>query len=118
MMTLKWQLGVEEKGELRRRVSSRYVTPVWSSSSGTIRRLVQFAKLTIVEMCWLMTLTLSIVIDSLNIFPYILTYFTHFIFRPNLSLFDKNFKNFGGDIYCFFGNHLIKQLLMYRDRKF
>ena len=35
-LTLKWQLGVEEKGGLGRHVSSRYVTPVWSSSSGTI----------------------------------------------------------------------------------
>ena len=51
-MNAYWQLGAEEKDELRRRVSSRYVTPVWSSSSGTIiKRLVQFAKLTIVEIC-------------------------------------------------------------------
>ena len=49
----------EQKGELRRRVSSRYVTPVWSSSSGTIKRLVRFAKLTKVEMCWLSNMSLT-----------------------------------------------------------
>ena len=48
--TLKCQLVVEQKDELRQHVSSRYVTPVWSSSSGTIKRLVRFAKLTLVEM--------------------------------------------------------------------
>ena len=40
---LKCQLVVEEKYELRQHVSSRYFTPVWSSSSGTIKRLVRFA---------------------------------------------------------------------------
>ena len=55
-------LGVEQKGELRQHdVSiSRYVTPVWSSCSGTIRRLVRFAKLTIVEMCWLSNMSLRL----------------------------------------------------------
>ena len=46
-------LVVEQKDKLRQHVSSRYVTPVWSSSSDTIKHLVRFAKLKIVEMCWL-----------------------------------------------------------------
>ena len=45
---------MEKKDELRQRVSNLYVTQIWSSSSGTIKRLVRFAKLTIVEMCWFM----------------------------------------------------------------
>ena len=59
--TLKCQLDVEEEDELRLRqgLSSLYVTPVWSSSSGTIKRLVRFAKLTIVEMCWLSNVSLT-----------------------------------------------------------
>ena len=60
-MAVLWEvwLGVEEKGELRRRVSNRYVAPVWSSSFGTIKRLDRFAKLTIVEMCWLSNMSLT-----------------------------------------------------------
>ena len=55
-------LGVEQKGELRRHdVSiSRFVTPVCSSCSGTIRRMVRFAKLTIVDICWLSNMSLRL----------------------------------------------------------
>ena len=60
MMVIVVRCGVEEKGELRQRVSSRYVIAVWSSSFGTIiKRLVQFAKLTIVKMCWLSNMSLT-----------------------------------------------------------
>ena len=56
--TIKFQLDVEQKDELRQHMSSRYVIPVWSSSSATIKRLVRFVKLTIVEMCWLSNISL------------------------------------------------------------
>ena len=59
----------EQEGELRRRVSSRYVTPVWSSSSSTIKRLVRFAKLTKVEMCWLSNMSLKGELIVLEILP-------------------------------------------------
>ena len=35
------------------------VTPIWSSSSGTIKRLVRFAKLTIVVLWWLSNMSLT-----------------------------------------------------------
>ena len=40
-----WQLGVEEKGGLKRHVSNRYVTPVWFNFFCTIKRFVRFALL-------------------------------------------------------------------------
>ena len=46
--SLKCQPGLEKQDETRWRVNLLYATPVWSSSSGTINRLVRFAKLTIV----------------------------------------------------------------------
>ena len=58
-LSVSCELGLEQKDELRQYVSSCYVTPVWSSSLGTIKCLMQFAKLTIVGMCWLLNILLT-----------------------------------------------------------